>query len=71
MNQSLAGRPLRAWYDVANCAPTPGSPKWPAWDVILGLWLSRDLLLAPKVKTANSARDKSSPYRVLYVYNET
>ena len=68
MNQSLAGRPLQAWYHVANWAPTPGSSRWPAWDVILGLWLSGDLLLAPKVKTANSTRDKCSPYRVLYVY---
>ena len=71
VNQSLAGRPPQAWYHVAKWAPTPGSPRWPAWDIILGLWLSGDLLLAPKVKTAKSARDKCSPYRVLYVYNET
>ena len=71
MNQSLAGRPPQAWYHVANWAPTPGSSRWPAWDVILGLWLSGDLLLAPKVKAANSARDKCSPYRVLYVYIES
>ena len=71
VNQSLTGRPSRAWYHVANWAPTPGSPRWPAWDVILGLWLSGDLLLAPKMTTANSTQDKCSPYRVLYVYNET
>ena len=71
VNQSLAGRPPRAWYHVANWAPTPGSSRWPAWDVLLGLWLSGDLLLAPKVKAANSTRNKCSPYRVLYVYIES
>ena len=71
MNQSLAGRPPRAWYHVANWAPTPGSSRWPAWDVLLGPWLSGDLLLAPKVKTANTSRNKCSPYRVLYVYIES
>ena len=71
VNQSLAGRPPRAWYHVANWARTPGSSRWPAWDVLLGLWLSGDHLLAPKVKTANSARNKCSPYRVVYVYIES
>ena len=71
VNQSLAGRPPRAWYHVANWAPTPRSSRWPAWDVFLGLWLSRDLLLAPKVKTTNSTRNKCSPYRVVYVYIES
>ena len=70
-NQSLTGRPSRAWYHVANWAPTPGSPRWPAWDVLLSLWLSGDLLLAPKVKAANSTQIKCSPYRVLYVYIES
>ena len=60
VNQSLAGRPPRAWYHVANWAPTPGSSRSRAWDVLLGLLLSGGLLLAPKVKTDN-------PYRVLYV----
>ena len=47
VNQSLANDPPPEWYHVANWAPTPGSSRWPAWDVILGLWLSGDLLLAP------------------------
>ena len=70
VNQSLAGCPPPEWYHVANWAPTPGSSRWPAWDVLLGLWLSGDLLLAPKVKTAISTRSTRSPYRVLYVYVE-
>ena len=71
VNQSLAGHPPPEWYHVANWAPTPRSSRWPAWDVILGLWLSGDLLLAPKVKTAISTRTKRSPYRVMYVYIES
>ena len=70
VNQSLANNPPPEWYHVANWAPTPGSGRWPAWDVLLGLWLSGDLLLAPKVKSAISTRNKHSPYRVLYVYIE-
>ena len=69
VNQSLANDPPPEWYHVANWAPTPGSGRWPAWDVLLGLWLSGDLLLAPKVKSVISTRSKHSPYRVLYVYN--
>ena len=71
VNQSLANDPPPEWYHVANWAPTPGSGRWPAWDVLLGLWLSGDLLLAPKVKSVISTRNRHSPYRVLYVYNET
>ena len=71
MKQSLANNPPPEWYHVTNWAPTPGSGRWPAWDVLLGLWLSGDLLLAPTVKSAISTRSKHSPYRVLYVYNET
>ena len=70
VNQSLANNPPPEWYHVANWAPTPGSARWPAWDVLLGLWLSGDLLLAPKVKAAIPTRNKRSPYRVLYVYIE-
>ena len=44
---------------------------WPAWDVILGLWLLGDLLLARNVKSTTATRSKRSPYRVLYVYLET
>ena len=71
VNQSLANQPPPEWYHVANWAPTPGSSRWPASDVILGLWLSGDLLLAPKEKSAISTRNKRSPYRVRYVYIET
>ena len=71
VNQFLANDPPPEWYHVASWAPAPGSGRWPAWDVLLGLWLARDLLLAPKVKSAISTRNKRSPYRVLYVYNET
>ena len=70
VNQSLANNPPPEWYHVANWAPTPGSGRWPAWDVLLGLWLSGDLLLAPKVKSVISTRSRHSPYRVLYVYIE-
>ena len=70
VNQSLANNPPPEWYHVANWAPTPGSGRWPAWDAFLGLWLSGDLLLAPKVKSAISTRNKRSPHRVLYVYIE-
>ena len=69
VNQSLASNPPPEWYHVANWAPTPGSGRWPAWDVLLGLWLSGDLLLVPKVKSVISTRSRHSPYRVLYVYN--
>ena len=68
VNQSLANDPPPEWYHVANWTPTPGSSMWPAWDVILGLWLSGDLLLAPNVKSTIATRSKRSPYRVLYVY---
>ena len=68
VNQSLANSPPPDWYHVPNWAPTPGSSRWPAWDIILGVWLLGDLLLAPEVKSAIAARGKRSPYRVLYVY---
>ena len=71
MNQSLANDPPPEWYHVANWTPTPGSSMWPAWDVILGLWLSGDLLLARKVKFTIATRSKRSPYRVMYVYLES
>ena len=70
VNQCLANNPPPEWSHLANWAPTPGSAKWPAWDVLLGLWLSGDLLLAHKVKSAISTRNKRSPYRTLYVYIE-
>ena len=69
VNQSLANNRAPEWYHVANWTPTPGSSML-ARDVILGLWLSRDLLLAPKVKFTISTRSKRSPYRVVYVYIE-
>ena len=37
-------------------------------DVILGQWLSWDLLLAPEVKSTIATRRRQSPYRVLDVY---
>ena len=61
VNQSLASNPPLEWYHVTNWAPTPGSARCPAWDVLLGLWLSGDLLLAPKVKSAFWTRNKRSP----------
>ena len=70
VNQSLANNPPPKWYHFTNWAPTPGSARRPAWDVLLGLWLSGNLLLAPKVKSAISTWNKRSPYRVLYVYIE-
>ena len=68
MNQSLVNSPPPEWYHVANWASTLGSSRWPAWDVIMGLWLSRHLLLAPKVKSTIATRRRRSLYRVLYVY---
>ena len=68
MNQSLVNSPPPKWYQVADWALAPGSSNWLAWDVILGLWVSGDLLLAPKVKSTITTRCKRSPYRVLYVY---
>ena len=67
VTQSLVNGPPPEWYHVANWAPKPGSSRWPPWDVILGLWLSGDVLLAPKVKPTIATRSKRSPYRVLYV----
>ena len=58
MNQSLVNNPPPEWYHVANWAPTLGSSKWLAWDVIIGLWLSRDLLLVPEVKSTIAPRRK-------------
>ena len=71
VNRSLANSPPPEWYHVANWAPTPGSSRWPAWHVILGLWLSGDLLLAPKVKSTIATRSKRSPYRVSNVHLES
>ena len=71
VNQSLANEHTPEWYHVANWTPTPGSSRWPAWDVILGLWLSGDLLLAPEVKSTIATWSKRSPYHVLYVYLES
>ena len=68
VNRSLANSPPPEWYHVANWAPTPGSSRWPAWDVILDLWLSGDLLLAPKVKSTIATRSKRSPHRVSNVH---
>ena len=70
VNQSLANNPPPEWYHVANWTLTPGSSRWPAWDIIPGLWLSGDLLVAPKVKSTIATRSKRSPFRVLYVYIE-
>ena len=67
VNQSLVNSPPPEWYHVTNWSPMPGSSRWLAWDVILGLWLSGDLLLAPKVKSTITTC-RRSPYRVLYVY---
>ena len=48
--------PPLEWYHVSNWSPTPGAAKWPAWDVILSLWLSGGLLLAPDVGSAMATR---------------
>ena len=71
VNQSLANNPPPEWYHVSNWTPTPRSSRWPARDVILGPFLSGDLLLAPKVKSTFSSGSKRSPYRVLYVYRKS
>ena len=57
---------------VSHCQLGPNARfgQVAAWGVLLGLWLSGDLLLAPKVKSAIPTRNKRSPYRVLYVYIE-
>ena len=68
MYKSLVNNPPTEWYHVTNWSPTPGATGWPTWDVILGLWLSGDLLLAPEVKPTITTRGRRSPYRVLYVY---
>ena len=68
VNQSLINNPPPEWYHIADWAQTPGSSTWPALDVILGLWLSGDLLLAPVVKSIITTRRRRSLYRVLYVY---
>ena len=68
MDKTLADDPPLEWYRVANWSPTPGAARWPAWDVILSLWVSGDLLLAPNVGSAMAARRGRSPYRVLYVH---
>ena len=68
MDKTLVNDPPLEWYHVANWFPTPGAARWPAWDVILGLWLSGDLLLAPDVRSTMATRRRRSPYRVLYVH---
>ena len=68
VGKSLVNNPPPEWYHVASWSLTPGATRWPAWDVILSLWLSRDLLLAPDVKSTMTTRRRRSPYRVLYVH---
>ena len=34
------------WYQVTNCGQTHHAPKWPALDILIGLWTSRDVLVA-------------------------
>ena len=68
MNPSVVNCPPPQWYHVTNWAPTPGSSRLPAWDVILGVWLLGDLLPAPKVKPIIATRSKRSRYGVLCVY---
>ena len=62
VDKSLVNDPPLEWYHVANWGLTPGVTRWPAWDVILGLWLSGDLLLAPDVRSAMATRRRRSPY---------
>ena len=68
MDKTLVDDPPPEWYHVTNWSPTPGAARWPAWDVILSLWLSGDLLLTPDVKSTMTTRRRRSPYRVLYVH---
>ena len=56
VDKSLVDNPPPEWYHVTNWSPTPRATKWPAWDVILSLWLSGDLLLAPEVKSTITTR---------------
>ena len=65
VDHALAANPPPTWYHVANWAPSPGAPRWPAWDVLVGLWVSGDLLLVPGVRPTTAARRRQSPYRVL------
>ena len=59
---------LRQRYHVANWSLAPDATRWPAWDVIVSLWLSGDLLLAPDVRSTMATCRRRSPYRVLYVH---
>ena len=68
VDKTLVNDPPSEWYHIANWSPTPGATRWPAWDVILSLWLSGDLLLTPDVKSTMATRRRRSPYRVLYVH---
>ena len=68
VDKTLVNDPPPEWYHVAKWSPTPRATRWPAWDVILGLWLSGDLLLTPDVQSTVATRRRRSPYRVLYVH---
>ena len=60
VDKTLVNDPPPEWYHVANWSPTPGATRWPAWDVILSLWLSGDLLLTPDVKSIMATRRRRS-----------
>ena len=40
MDKTLVNNPPPQWYHVTNRSPAPRATRWPAWDVILSLWLS-------------------------------
>ena len=61
VGKCLVNNPPSEWYHATNWSPTPGATRWPAWDGILSIWLSGDLLLAPEVKSTITTR-------ILYVY---
>ena len=57
------------WYRVANWEQEQDAPRWPIWDVLLGLWTSEDLMVAYRDTVLTTlARRKRGCIKVLYAY---
>ena len=57
------------WYHVANWEQAQDTPRWLAWDVLLGLWASRDILVAYRDTILTVlGRCKRGDSHVLYAY---
>ena len=66
-------RPLSSsWYHVANWEFSQETPRWPLWDVLIGLWISDDLnIVLPYTNLIASIRRPRSPQEhILYVYTQ-